>query len=214
MKGILTFSIVARDNSTGEVGVAVQSGFPAAGSFVSWAKASAGGIAIQSAINLDHGEIGIELLKKGYTAQQVMDSLLALDTDREERQIGIVDLRGNSAVHTGKHCPVWSGHVKGKNFTCQGNFLQEDKAVELMAETFLNTEGHLSIRLLSALEAGGRMAGDKSARQSAALLVVKDRGSYVGCNGKNIDLRVDYDIEPVKKLFELLDFYETHTRKN
>lgn len=213
MKNIATFSIVGRDPDTGELGVAVQSKFLAVGNAVPWAKAGCGAIATQALANLDYGEIGIKLLEKGYSAQQALDALLSLDDDREERQVGIVDRNGESAAFTGKNCFNWAGHINGTNFSCQGNILVGEDTVKALADTFINTEGSLSRRLVNALDKAQDAGGDRRGRQSAALLVVKDRGSYGGYNDRYIDLRVDDDPDPIKKLMHLLDLHELYFNK-
>lgn len=213
MRRISTFSIVARDPQTGELGVAVQSKFLAVGSAVGWAKAGAGAIATQALANLDFGEIGIKLLEKGYSAQQVLDALLALDPDREDRQVGIVDTKGNAAAFTGKRCFDWAGHIVGENFSCQGNILVSEDTVKALAETFVNTKGTLARRLVAALAAAQNAGGDRRGRQSASLLIVKEKGSYGGYNDRYIDLRVDDDPDPIAKLSHLLDLHELYFSK-
>ena len=213
MKRIGTFSIVARDPDTGELGIAVQSKFLAVGMAVPWAKANVGAIATQAAANLDYGEIGITLLEKGYTAQQTLDALLALDEDREERQVGIVDAQGNAVSFTGKNCFDWAGGITGDNFTCQGNILVSEETVTALKETFLNTSGTLARRLVKALDAAQHAGGDKRGRQSAALFVVKEKGSYGGYNDRYIDLRVDDHPEPIEELARLLDLHEMYFHK-
>jgi uncharacterized Ntn-hydrolase superfamily protein len=203
-KPISTFSIVARDPVTKELGIAVQSKFLAVGAVVPWAKANVGAIATQAMANLDYGEIGLKLLEKGYTASQVLESLLALDEKNEGRQVGIVDAEGNSAAYTGPDCFDWAGHISKENFTCQGNILIGEDTVKAMAETFEKSKGKLSDRLLEALDMAQNAGGDKRGRQSAALLVVKENGSYGGYNDRMIDLRVDDNPKPIKKLKELL----------
>ncbi|HOR86196.1 MAG TPA: DUF1028 domain-containing protein, partial [Bacillota bacterium] len=132
MINISTFSIVARDPETGELGVAVQSKFLAVGAAVPWAKAGVGAIATQALANLDYGELGLELLKKGYSPQKTLDSLLALDEGREDRQIGIVDAYGNSVTYTGKNCYDWAGGIAGENFACQGNILVGEETIKAL----------------------------------------------------------------------------------
>ncbi|WP_091545752.1 DUF1028 domain-containing protein [Alkaliphilus peptidifermentans] len=213
MKNISTFSIVARDPHTGELGVAVQSKFLAAAAVVSWAKAGAGAIATQAMANLDYGELGLKLLEKGYTAQQTLDALLSLDDGREDRQVGIVDADGNSVAYTGGSCFDWAGHITGDNFSCQGNILVSEATVKAMAEAFNNTKGNLATRLVEALDKAQEAGGDKRGRQSAGLLIVKENGSYGGYNDKYIDLRVDDDPEPIKKLRHLLYLHELYFNK-
>lgn len=210
MKYISTFSIVGRDPATGELGVAVQSKFLAVGSVVPWAKAGVGAIATQAAANLDYGELGLKLLAKGYPPGDVLNSLLALDECKDDRQIGIVDAKGNSVTYTGKNCFNWAGGLSGENFACQGNILVSGDTVKALKDTFLNTKGNLAKRLVLALDAAQDAGGDRRGRQSAALLVVKEKGSYGGYNDKYIDLRVDDNPDPIKELIRLLNLHEIY----
>ena len=210
---IATFSIVARDPQTGELGVAVQSKFLAVGAYVPYARAGAGAIATQANCNLDMGELGLRLLEKGYTAEKVLRALLELDEERETRQIGIVDAMGGSAAFTGSECHAWAGHLCGENFSCQGNILVSEKTVEALAETFTETEGPLATRLVRCLEVAQDAGGDRRGRQSAALRIVQQGQSYGGYNDVKIDLRVDDHPEPIRELSRLLDLYEIYFGK-
>ena len=213
MQPISTFSIVARDPNTGELGVAVQSKFLAVGSAVGWAKANAGAIATQAMANLDFGELGLVILGKGYTAEQTMEALKALDPQIEDRHFGIVDHQGNAVTFTGKNCFDYAGGIAEVNLACQGNILVSQKTVQALADTFKSTHGSLARRLVRALDAAQNAGGDRRGRQSAALLVVKEGGSYGGFNDKYIDLRVDDDPEPIKKLEHLLSLHEMYFNK-
>ena len=210
MKNISTFSIVARDPVTQELGVAVQSKFLAVGAVVPWAKANVGAIATQAYANLDYGELGLELLKKGYTADETLKALLALDEGREDRQVGIVDAQGNAVSYTGERCHLWAGGLYGDNYACQGNILVSGDTVTALADTFESTEGTLARRLVEALKAAQNAGGDSRGRQSAALLIVRENGSYGGYNDRAIDLRVDDDPEPIEKLEHLLTLHEMY----
>ncbi len=210
MKTISTFSIVARDPSTGELGIAVQSKFLAVGAMVPWAKAGIGAVATQAAANLHFGELGLELLARGYSARETLDALLALDEGREERQLGIVDANGNSAAFTGSRCHSWAGHINGENFSCQGNILVSSATVEALADTFQNSEGPLADRLVLCLDRAQDAGGDRRGRQSAALLVVQEGASYGGYNDVKIDLRVDDHPDPIKELRRLLELHELY----
>jgi len=210
MKTISTFSIAAYDPDAGEWGVAVQSKFLACGSAVCFAKAGAGAIATQANANLDFGELGLIMLSKGYSAEQVLNALLALDEGRDDRQIGIVDSQGHSASFTGNKCMDWAGIISGPNFTCQGNILVSKETVSAMAEFFQQSTGPLAHRLVRALDAGQNAGGDRRGRQAAGLLVVKEKGSYGGYNDRMIDLRVDDHPDPIGKLAELLDMHDLY----
>jgi uncharacterized Ntn-hydrolase superfamily protein len=213
MKTIATFSIAARDPETGEFGVAVQSKFLACGSVVGWARAGAGAIATQANANLHFGEIGLYLLEKGYSAQQVLNALLALDEGRADRQLGIVDREGRTASYTGDNCFHFAGSISKENYTCQGNILVSRETIEAMSHTFETTKGTLARRLVATLDAGQNAGGDRRGRQAAGLLVVKEHGSYGGYNDKMIDLRVDDDPDPIGKLGKLLSLHELYFGK-
>ncbi len=201
---VATFSIVGYDPETGEAGVAVASKFLAVGSVVPWAEAGAGAIATQALANTTYGPRGLALLKRGLDAQAVLDSLIAADEGRDERQVGIVDTHGGSATYTGKACIAWAGGRKGEHYACQGNILVDEKTVDAMARAFEEASGPLATRLLRALKAGEDAGGDSRGRQSAAIYVVKEGGGYLGLNDRYIDLRVDDHEDPVTELMRLL----------
>ncbi len=204
-----TFSIVACDPKARLWGVAVQSKFPFVGNGVAWARAGAGAVATQAYANLAFGPEGLAMLGNGLTAQQVLDSLLAKDTLKEQRQVGIVDQFGGSANFTGKECFNWAGGKAGKNYTCQGNILTGPEVVEAMAKSFESSEGKpLAERLVMALDAAQKVGGDKRGKQSAHLLVVKKNGGYGGYGDRWIDIRVDDHPEPIDELKRL--YYDVH----
>ena len=213
MKTIATFSIAAYDPEAQEWGVAVQSKFLGCAAAVCFAKAGAGAIATQANANLDYGELGLKLLEKGYSAQKVLDALVAMDDGRDDRQVGIIDSQGRSVCYTGAKCLDWAGGIAGPNFTCQGNILVSKETVSAMAESFQNSTGPLAHRLVQALDAGQNAGGDRRGRQAAGLLVVKEGGSYGGFNDRMIDLRVDDDPEPIAKLQHLLDLHDLYFGK-
>jgi len=204
-----TFSIVVCDPMTELWGVAVQSKFPFVGNGVAWAKAGVGAVATQAYANLAFGPDGLSLLEKGLSAQQVLDSLLAKDTLKEERQVGIVDKLGGTANFTGKGCFKWAGGEAGKNYTCQGNILTGPEVVEAMARAFEGSQGKpLAERLIMALDAAQKVGGDRRGKQSAHLLVVKKNGGYGGYGDRWIDIRVDDHPEPIDELKRL--YYNVH----
>src|SRR5690606_30805682 len=168
-----TFSIVARDESTGEMGVAVQSHWFSVGSVVSWGEAGVGVIATQSFANVSFGQRGLELLKSGLSPQQTLDSLLADDEGRDYRQVAILDKMGRVAAYTGTKCIKDAGHIIGENFSVQANLMLNDKVWPAMAEAFKNIKGKLAERMLAALEAAQQAGGDIRGKQSAAILIVK-----------------------------------------
>ena len=203
---VSTFSIVARDSTTGELGVAVASRFFAVGSVVPWAKADVGAVATQSFANTSFGWRGLELLEKGVTPEEALRVLLRNDDDPERRQAGIVAADGNSATFTGKNCIPWAGGRNGPNYAVQGNILTGEAVVAAMELAFLETKGTLADRLYAALVAGDSKGGDSRGKQSAALLVVKNKAGYGGYSDRAIDIRVDDHAEPFKELGRLLVF--------
>jgi len=203
---IATFSIVARDSITGELGIAVASRFFAVGTVVPWAKAGVGAIATQSFANTTFGWRGLELLEKGITPEEATNILLRSDTDAEKRQLGIVSADGQSATFTGKKCNPWAGGRNGPNYAVQGNILASEAVVTSMEATFLRMNGTLAERLYASLLAGEKEGGDARGKQSAALLVVKENAGYGGFTDRAIDIRIDDHPEPFKELGRLLAY--------
>jgi uncharacterized Ntn-hydrolase superfamily protein len=202
---ITTFSIVAADLATGDLGIAVASKFLACGAVVPWASAGAGAVATQSFANTAYGPDGIRMMRDGLSAQDALARLLADDADRDLRQVGLVDARGGAAAHTGPGCHAWAGHHVGDGFACQGNILVGQETVDQMAAAFRGSKGELSGRLVTALAAGEKAGGDKRGRQASAVYVVRPKGGYGGMNDVLVDLRVDDHSEPVAELHRLLD---------
>ncbi|HKJ68153.1 MAG TPA: DUF1028 domain-containing protein [bacterium] len=203
---VATFSIVARDSATGEMGVAVASRFFAVGTVVPWAEADVGAVATQSFANTTFGWHGLELLKRGATPDECVDILLRTDDQPARRQFGIVDDQGRSATYTGEECLPWAGGRHGKNYAVQGNILTGKSVVTAMEAAFLTTGGTLSSRLYAALMAGEKEGGDARGKQSAALLVVKQNAGYGGYTDRAIDIRVDDHAEPFEELGRLLKY--------
>jgi uncharacterized Ntn-hydrolase superfamily protein len=205
---IATFSIVGFDSAAGELGVAVQSKFFAVGSVVPWARAGVGAVATQAFGNTTFGPRGLDLLAAGHGPAETLELLLADDEGRERRQVGIVDARGRTASHTGRECQPWAGHEAGASFTAQGNILAGEQVVAEMARAYRDTEGMLGEKLLRALEAGQAAGGDSRGMQSAAILVVKEKGGYGGFNDRYCDLRVDDHVEPIRELRRIFDLWK------
>ncbi len=208
-----TFSIVAYDPDAKEWGVATQSKFLAVGSAVPWAQAGAGAAATQSHANTSFGPKGLALMASGLSAQQTLDRLLADDEGREKRQVGLVDARGNAATFTGKDCIAWAGGLTGQYYAVQGNILVGEATVVAMAEAFEQSRGELAERLVAALAAGQRAGGDRRGQQSAAVLVVREKGGYAGFNDRYIDLRVDDHRRPIDRLKEILDLHHLYFKR-
>jgi uncharacterized Ntn-hydrolase superfamily protein len=202
---VATFSIVARDPATGEIGVAVASRFFAVGTVVPWARAGVGAVATQSFSHTNFGWRGLDRLEWGATPEEIVDILLRNDSDPERRQFGIVAADGRSATYTGTGCLSWAGGRNGENYAIQGNILAGEAVVTSMETVFLDTEGTLAERLYAALVAGDREGGDARGRQSAALLVVKENAGYGGYSDRAIDIRVDDHSDPFGELGRLLD---------
>lgn len=200
---VATFSIVARDPATGELGVAVQSRVLGVGAIVPFAKAGVGAVATQSMANTAYGPDGLKLLADGKDAEQALAALTAADAQRAIRQAGVIALQGKPATFTGGECLDWAGGRTGEHYAVQGNILAGQAVVDGMAEAFEKTAGTLSERMLAALDAGQAAGGDKRGMQSAALLVVREGWGYGGQNDRYMDLRVDDHAEPIKELRRL-----------
>ncbi|MEO0564442.1 MAG: DUF1028 domain-containing protein, partial [Chloroflexota bacterium] len=212
---IHTFSIVAYDRDVGAWGVAVASRFLAAGAVVSWAQAGAGAVATQALANLSFGPDGLAQMATGASAVDTLAALLAADDMPDRRQVALVDAQGGVAAHTGSNCSGWAGHITGEGFACHGNLLTGEVVIQSMAAAYHSATGELADRLLSALQAGERVGGDRRGKQSAGLLVVRPNGGYGGRTDRYIDLRVDDDPTPLTKLADMLAqhhllFGETH----
>ena len=205
---VATFSIVGYDPDTGDLGVAVQSKFFAVGAVVPWAKANVGAVATQAYGNTTFGPKGLELLASGVNVEEALATMLSNDEESEHRQIGIVDAEGKAAAFTGSECMSWAGHRVGENFTAQGNILVSEETVDAMAEAFEATQGILGERLMAALEAGQAAGGDSRGMQSAAILVVREKGGYGGFNDVYCDLRVDDHESPIAELRRIFDMWK------
>jgi len=203
-----TFSIVARDPQTGALGVIVQSKFPAVGSIVPWAEANVGVIATQAWANVSYGPRGLDMLRAGLSAPEVVKRLVADDERAEHRQVGIVDAKGRAAAHTGSECMEWAGHMIGQGYACQGNILVGEAVIASMAEAYESTEGDLIDRLFAALRAGQAAGGDRRGMQSAAILVVRKGGGYEGGSDRYVDVRVDDHPSPIEELERIFRIYD------
>ena len=206
---IATFSIVARDPTTGELGVAVQSKFIAVGSAVPYAKAGVGAIASQAWGNVRYGPVGLELLGKGKTPEAVTRLMTDADPGRDQRQLAIIAPEGNASIHTGKKCLDWAGGQTGPDYAVQGNILTGPEVTQAMARAFEDANGTLAERMIESLRAGQKAGGDKRGRQSAALLVVRKGWGYGGLNDRFRDLRVDDHPTPIEELDRI---YQLHRK--
>lgn len=210
----MTFSIVARSADGESWGVAVASKFLAVGAAVPAAVAGVGAIATQAAANVAYKGLALAHLDDGATAEVALQRLLEEDPGRDHRQVGLVDLDGNAASHTGESCLPWAGSRTGDGVAVQGNVLAGEEVLEAMLEAWHASDADqpLARRLMAALLAGDLAGGDRRGRQSAALLVVRDGAGYDGLDDIAVDLRVDDHAEPIPELLRLLDlndFYLT-----
>ena len=206
----MTFSIIGFDPETKELGIAVASKFLSVGAVVPFAKAGVGAIATQSWANLEYGKRGLSLLKQGLEPEEVLKELIKDDDKSSVRQVGIVNANGRSITFTGEECFEWAGGVAGTNYAIQGNILVDSETVNEMEKTFIETDGSLADRLLAALCAGELAGGDRRGKQSAALYIVKEKGSYGGYTDRFIDLRGDDHSDPVKELLRLLKLHRLY----
>ena len=223
-----TYSIVAFDSATGDLGVAVQSKFPNVGGIVPWARAGVGAVATQSLGNTAYGERGLDLIAEGATAEEALRIVMRTDTMLQDRQVGIVDAKGNAASFTGRTTFDWAGGrvgapsgrgnlpggkgevIVGRGYSAQANIMVSDQTVKNLAETFVRSSGSLADRLMAALKAGQAGGGDKRGMQSAALLVVRKNGGYLGANDRFIDIRVYDAADPIAELERLLALHKLH----
>ena len=203
-----TFSIVAYDSVTQELGVAVQSKYFSVGTAVPWADASSGAVATQATVNVSLGPKALAMLKTGMPAEQVLKALAASDSLWDSRQVGIVDARGHAVNWTGKRCLDWAGGVTGPGFACQGNILAGPAVVSNMAKAYQSSTGELADRLISALEAAQAAGGDRRGMQSAALIIVRPSVTNPEFNTRYVDLRVEDNKAPIKELRRVWQIFE------
>jgi len=200
---VVTFSLVARDPTTGDLGVVVASRFLAVGSVVPHARASVGAVATQALANVTYGPDGLALLADGVPATEVVARLTTLDEHRDHRQLGAVDSHGGAASFTGSACSAWAGGRTGPGCAAQGNILAGPGVVDALLDAYLATTGAFADRLLAGLMAADRAGGDRRGRQSAAIVVVRLAGGYLGGDDRWLDLRVDDHPDPVDELVRL-----------
>ena len=209
-----TYSIVARDEQTGEMAVGVQSHWFSVGTSVPWAEAGVGAIATQSFVDKSYGPKALALLKTGLSAQQVLDKLVTDDPGRDVRQVSIIDAKGNVATHTGKNCIQVASHIKGTNYSVQSNMMLGDQVDEYMSEAFEKSKGKpLAERILLALEAAQKAGGDIRGMQAAAIIVVPGKTTEPW-NNKTVDIRVDDAKEPLKELRRIYTVHLAYQHMN
>lgn len=210
MKPVSTFSIVALDAATGDLGVATASKFLAVGGVVPYAEAGLGAVATQSYANTTFGPRTLMALRGGISLELIHQAFAESDAQHDERQYGLVDFRGRALTFTGDACHGWAGGRTGEGYAAQGNLLTGPEVVDALCETFERTEGPLSERLLAALAEADAAGGDRRGRQSAALLVVREGGGYGGFSDRYLDLRVDDHPAPVGELGRLLGLHRLY----
>jgi len=211
-----TYSIVARDPATGEMGVAVQSHWFSVGSIVTWAEAGVGAIATQSFVEPAYGYKGLELMRGGMSAPDALKKLLAADAQREVRQVAFIDAQGRVDAFTGKLDIAAAGHQLGAQFSAQANMMENGRVWPAMAAAFQNTKGDLADRLLAALEAAQSAGGDIRGKQSAAILIVKAKSTGKPWAGADrlFDLRVEDHSAPLKELKRLIRLQRAYAHAN
>jgi uncharacterized Ntn-hydrolase superfamily protein len=214
LRPVHTFSIVARDPATGELGVAVQSHWFSVGPIVAWAEAGVGAVATQSFVDPSYGKNGLDLMRGGKTAPDTLKELLAKDEAREVRQVAMIDAQGRVDAWTGKNDIQSAGHIVGKNFSVQANLMLNDKVWPSMARAFESTNGDLADRMLAALDAAQAVGGDIRGRQSAALIVVTGKPTGQAWKDRTFDLRVDDSPEPLKELRRLVTLQRAYNHMN
>lgn len=209
-----TFSIVARDPSTGELGVAVQSHWFSVGSIVAWAEAGVGAVATQSFVDPSYGKNGLDMMRAGKSAPDTLKELLGKDEGREVRQVAMIDAQGRVEAWTGKNDIQAAGHIVGTNFSVQANLMLNDKVWPAMARAFENTKGDLAERMLAALDAAQAAGGDIRGRQSAAMIVVTGKPTGLAWKDRTFDLRVDDSPEPLQELRRLVKLQRAYNHMN
>lgn len=206
-----TYSIVAKDANTGEMGVGVQSHYFSVGRIVSWGESGVGVVATQSLVNVSFGLRGLELLKQGKSPREAIDILIAADEGRDVRQVAILDVQGRVATYTGSKCIIHAGHIEGNNYSVQANMMLTDKVWPIMAKTFESHENlPLPERIVKTLASAETVGGDIRGRQSAALLIVGGKEAENKWEDRLVDLRVEDHEHPVKELSRVLKLYRAY----
>jgi uncharacterized Ntn-hydrolase superfamily protein len=214
LRPVHTYSIVARDPATGQLGVAVQSHWFAVGSLVPWAQPGVGAVATQSFVDVRYGVEGLQLMAQGKPAGQALRRLLATDPNPAVRQVGMIDADGRTAQHTGDRCIQYAGHLAGDNFAVQANLMAVEGVPEAMAKAYENARGPLAQRLLTALEAAEAVGGDLRGKQSAAVLVVRARPGVHPWEDRLVDLHVEDHPTPLLELRRLLRLHTAYRLMN
>lgn len=201
---VSTYSIVAYDEETGQLGVAVQSHWFSVGSLVPWIKAGVGAVATQSFVKVEYGPNGLKLMGKGFSAEDALKILVEEDENSAVRQVGMVDAKGNASAFTGENCIQFAGHIVGKNYTVQANLMASATVPTAMVRAYEITRGELVDRLMAALEAAQKEGGDIRGKQSAAIVVVSGEPTGIDWKDKLFDLRIEDHPEPIKEMKRLI----------
>ncbi|CUV10688.1 hypothetical protein MGWOODY_Mmi1516 [hydrothermal vent metagenome] len=214
MRPISTYSIVALDETTGELGVAVQSHWFSVGFLVPWAKAGVGAVATQSFVKVDYGPDGLQLMESGITAVDALKTLTSKDDGEAVRQVGMIDIKGNVAAHTGSRCIKYAGHIVGKNYSVQANMMANGTVPKAMAVAFEKTKGDLADRMMAALEAAEAEGGDIRGKQSAAMVIVSGEPSGVDWKDTKLSLRIEDHPTPLIELKRLIRVHRAYQHAN
>jgi len=214
LRPVHTFSIVARDPATGQIGVAVQSHWFSVGTTVPWAEAGVGAVATQSFVEPNYGRRGIELMKAGRSAPEVLQALLAEDKAKDVRQVAMIDAQGRTAAHTGAKNIAAAGHHLGANYSVQANMMANETVWPAMSRAFEATTGDLADRMLAALDAAQAAGGDIRGQQSAALIIVNGNSTGKPWIDRVFDLRVDDNPQPLKELRRLVTLQRAYNHMN
>ena len=209
-----TYSIVAFDEKTGELGVAVQSHWFSVGFLVPWAKAGVGAVATQSFVKVDYGPEGLNRMEHGQSAEEALTSLLAEDDGKAVRQVAMIDVKGSVAAHTGTKCIYAAGHQIGKNYSVQANLMEKETVWPSMANAFERSNGDLAEKMMAALEAAEAEGGDIRGKQSAAMLIVSGNPTGIPWKDVVMDIRVDDHAEPLKELKRLIRVHRAYQHAN
>ena len=211
---VATYSIVALDEATGELGVAVQSHWFSVGFLVPWAKAGVGAVATQSFVKVDYGPDGLRLMESGMTATKALEILISQDDGEAVRQIGMIDFNGNVTAHTGKRCIEHAGHIIGENYSVQANMMAKSTVPKAMANAFDNSKGDLADRMMAALEAAEAEGGDIRGKQSAAMLIVSGDPTGVIWKDTKLSLRIEDHSTPLIELKRLIRIHRAYQHAN
>ena len=211
---ISTYSIVALDEETGELGAAVQSHWFSVGFLVPWVKAGVGAVATQSFVKVDYGPDGLELMESGMSAKEALKSLIDKDEAEAVRQVGMIDINGNVAAHTGERCILFANHIVGNNYSVQANMMENSTVPKAMAVAFENSSGDLADRMMAALEAAQNEGGDIRGKQSAAMVIMSGEPTGVEWKDTKMSLRIEDHPTPLKELKRLIRIHRAYQHAN